>query len=86
MVLTKEVSLPSDQDLTTQEIEISTSGLRAASFHMGKVCENVNNVSIEIMSFLLRKTEMKLSFKQFLQINFLKTTNCTGIYALPTRI
>lgn len=46
MVFTKEVTLPSEEELTVQEVEISTPGLRAASFHMGKACENVNNVSI----------------------------------------
>lgn len=45
MVLTNDVSLPSEEDLRVQEIEISTPGLRAAAFHMGKACENVNNVS-----------------------------------------
>lgn len=45
MVLTKDVSLPSEEELKVQEVEISTAGLRAAAFHMGKACENVNNVS-----------------------------------------
>lgn len=45
MVLTKDVSLPSEEDLTVQEVEVSTPGLRAAAFHMGKACENANNVS-----------------------------------------
>ena len=44
MVLTQDLDLPRDEDLTVQEVEISTPGLRAAAFHMGKVCENVNNV------------------------------------------
>uniref|UniRef100_A0A8J2RVG4 NADH dehydrogenase [ubiquinone] 1 alpha subcomplex subunit 8 n=1 Tax=Daphnia galeata TaxID=27404 RepID=A0A8J2RVG4_9CRUS len=43
MVFTKEVTLPSEEELTVQEVEVSTPGLRAASFHMGKACENVNN-------------------------------------------
>lgn len=46
MVLTKEITIPSEEELTVQEVEISTPGLRAASFHMGKACENVNNVCI----------------------------------------
>ena len=47
MVFTKEVILPSEEELTVQEVEVSTPGLRAASFHMGKACENVNNVCIK---------------------------------------
>lgn len=44
MVLTKDLILPSEEELTVQEVEISTPGLRAAAFHMGKACENANNV------------------------------------------
>ncbi len=54
MVLTKELTLPSEEELTVQEVEISTPGLRAAAFHMGKACENVNNVR--------HKCSNKLSF------------------------
>lgn len=46
MVVTKDVILPSEEELTVQEVQVSTPGLRAAAFHMGKACENVNNVSI----------------------------------------
>jgi len=46
MVITKQVTLPTEEELSVQEINVSTPGLRAASFHMGKACENVNNVSI----------------------------------------
>lgn len=55
MVVSKQVSLPTEAELTVQEIEVSTPGLRAASFHMGKACENVNNVRkcVEGKPFLL---------------------------------
>lgn len=45
MVVTKDVNLPTEEELTVQEVEISTPGLRAAAFHLGKACENINNVS-----------------------------------------
>ena len=45
MVFTQAAYLPTEEELSVQEINISTSGLRAASFHMGKACETVNNVS-----------------------------------------
>lgn len=46
MVVTANVKLPTDEELTVQEIEISTPGLRAAAFHLGKACEDINNVCI----------------------------------------
>ena len=52
MVITSKVSLPTEEELTVQEVEVSTPGLRAAAFHMGKACENVNNVSIKKRNFL----------------------------------
>ena len=45
MVVTRDITLPSDEELTVQEVNVSTPGLRAAAFHMGKYCESVNNVS-----------------------------------------
>lgn len=44
MVVTTNLNLPTEEELTVQEIEVSTPGLRAAAFHMGKACEEVNNV------------------------------------------
>jgi len=51
MVVSKDVKLPSDEELTVQEVNVSTAGLRAASFHLGKACENENN------EFMLCRTE-----------------------------
>lgn len=45
MTFVSTVNLPSEKELTVQEVEVSTPGLRAAAFHMGKACEHVNNVS-----------------------------------------
>ena len=45
MVFTKNLKMPTDEELTVQEVNISTSGLRAGAFHLGKHCEQQNNVS-----------------------------------------
>lgn len=46
MVVTYETTIPSDEDLTVPEVNVSGVVLRAASFHLGKYCEDYNNVSI----------------------------------------
>ncbi|CAK1548819.1 unnamed protein product [Leptosia nina] len=43
MTITNDVVLPEDSELTVQEVDLSTSTLRAGSFHLGKYCEQVNN-------------------------------------------
>lgn len=43
-MITKDFTLPAEEDLTVQEINISTPSLRAAAFHVGKTCEAQNNV------------------------------------------
>ena len=47
MVLTKDIDLPTEKELTVPEVTVSASVLRAAAFHLGKHCENVNNVSYD---------------------------------------
>jgi NADH dehydrogenase (ubiquinone) 1 alpha subcomplex subunit 8 len=39
-------SLPTDEELTTEEINLSSAALRAGAFHLGKYCEHQNNVSV----------------------------------------
>ncbi|KAG8222919.1 hypothetical protein J437_LFUL000213 [Ladona fulva] len=53
MVVTADVNLPTEEELTVQEVEIGTPSLRAASFHLGKYCEYQNN------EFMLCKDELK---------------------------
>ena len=36
--------LPVDEELTVPEVNLSSASLRAGAFHMGKYCENQNNV------------------------------------------
>lgn len=41
---TADIELPSEEELTVQEVNLSGVVLRAAAFHLGKYCENQNNV------------------------------------------
>uniref|UniRef100_A0A1E1W489 NADH dehydrogenase [ubiquinone] 1 alpha subcomplex subunit 8 n=1 Tax=Pectinophora gossypiella TaxID=13191 RepID=A0A1E1W489_PECGO len=43
MVLTADIHLPEESELTVPEINLSTATLRAGSFHLGKYCEHANN-------------------------------------------
>ncbi|CAG0899778.1 unnamed protein product [Darwinula stevensoni] len=53
MVITKEHWLPSEEELTVEEVKIGTPALRAGSFQYGKYCEDVNN------EFMLCRLEEK---------------------------
>jgi hypothetical protein len=49
MVVTNDVKLPSNEELTVPvEIKLSGAALRAGAFHLGKYCENENNVNREL--------------------------------------
>ncbi|XP_063544723.1 NADH dehydrogenase [ubiquinone] 1 alpha subcomplex subunit 8 [Cydia strobilella] len=43
MVLTADVHLPEESELTVPEVNLSMASLRAGSFHLGKYCEQANN-------------------------------------------
>ncbi|KAI5638073.1 hypothetical protein NE865_09194 [Phthorimaea operculella] len=43
MVVTADVHLPTEEELTVKEVNLSSATLHAGSFHLGKYCENVNN-------------------------------------------
>lgn len=45
MVITNDVHIPSDEELTVPELTLSTAALRAGAFHLGKECEHQNNVN-----------------------------------------
>ena len=51
MVVTENIVLPSDEELTVQEINLTFPTLQAAAFHLGKYCEWQNN------EFMLCKRE-----------------------------
>lgn len=46
MGITENVYLPTDEELTVPEVNVSTSVLRAGAFHLGKACEFENNVRL----------------------------------------
>lgn len=46
MVVTLEHDLPTDEELTVPELNLSGPALRAGSFHLGKYCQKTFNVSI----------------------------------------
>lgn len=48
MSITEDVYLPSEEELTVQEINISGTALKAGANHLGKVCEFENNVRLII--------------------------------------
>jgi len=50
-MITKGMNLPTEEELTVEEVNVSFPYLRAASFHLGKYCESVNN------EFMLCKDE-----------------------------
>lgn len=52
MVLTADVHLPEESELTVDELNLSTSTLLAASVHLGKYCEKANNVSKTVIYLL----------------------------------
>lgn len=43
MVVTKDTFLPTEEELTVPEINLSGPALRAGAFHLGKYCEAQNN-------------------------------------------
>ena len=43
MVLTKDIWLPTDAELTVEEVPLGTPSLRAGAMHLGKACEVQNN-------------------------------------------
>ncbi|KHJ78497.1 hypothetical protein OESDEN_10008 [Oesophagostomum dentatum] len=54
MALTKDVKLPSDEELTVpQEITLSTPWFKAVAQYMGKYCEQ------EMNEFMLRRKELE---------------------------
>uniref|UniRef100_U5ETN5 NADH dehydrogenase [ubiquinone] 1 alpha subcomplex subunit 8 n=1 Tax=Corethrella appendiculata TaxID=1370023 RepID=U5ETN5_9DIPT len=53
MVITNDIFLPKEEDLTVEECPLSTPALRAGAFHLGKYCEAANN------EFMLCRNETK---------------------------
>lgn len=53
MVVRDNVKLPTEEDLTVSDVNLSISALRAGAFHLGKHCEAQNN------EFMLCKQELQ---------------------------
>ncbi|CAB3361117.1 Hypothetical predicted protein [Cloeon dipterum] len=51
MVVTNSYTLPTEEELTVKEVELSSPILMAGAFHLGKYCETVSN------EFMLCKSE-----------------------------
>lgn len=51
MVLTADLQLPTEEELTVPEVNLGSPALRAGAFHLGKYCEQANN------EFILCRTE-----------------------------
>lgn len=71
MVITDEVTLPTEEELTVPEVNLSSAALRAGAFHLGKHCEKQNLVSftgIRIhIQMLSTSSTLLLSLKQFVR-------------------
>lgn len=52
MGITEETYLPTEEELTVQEINLSGPALTAASVHIGKACEFQNNVRLLLPNHL----------------------------------
>lgn len=46
---TDKIVLPTDEELTVTEVNVSYTTLQAAAFHLGKYCEWKQNVSLIIV-------------------------------------
>jgi len=53
MVITADTWLPTNEELTVEEVNLSTNYLKAGAFHLGKKCEAANN------DFMLCRAEEK---------------------------
>ncbi|KAH9638164.1 hypothetical protein HF086_009192 [Spodoptera exigua] len=61
MVLTADVNLPEESELTVPELQLSSPALFAGSFHLGKYCEQANN---EFMLCRLEENDPRKCLKE----------------------
>lgn len=57
MVFTEEQYLPTEEELTVQEVNLSGPALRAGAFHLGKSCEWENNVRLY---YLIKSNQLQI--------------------------
>lgn len=48
MGISEDVTLPTEEELTVQEVPLSGPVLKAGAFHLGKACEFENNVRLNV--------------------------------------
>ena len=48
MIYTEDFTLPAKEELTVEEINLSTPALRAGAFHLGKYCEKPSQVCLVV--------------------------------------
>lgn len=48
MGITENTTLPTEEELTVPEVNLSGPALKAGAFHLGKACEWENNVRLII--------------------------------------
>jgi len=69
MVVTADVYLPPEEELTVQEVNLSGPALRAGAFHYGKYCEFENNVRV-LMFF--QQTNIYVTYCLFPPVQYRK--------------
>ncbi|XP_033221383.1 NADH dehydrogenase [ubiquinone] 1 alpha subcomplex subunit 8 [Belonocnema kinseyi] len=70
MVVTDDHHIPTDEELTVEEVNVSFPVLQSAAFHLGKFCETQNN------EFMLCRTEYPDDCRQCLDLGK-QVTSCT---------
>lgn len=60
MTNSKNFKLPSDEELNTQELNISWPYIAAAAVFLAKRCEWFNNVRVSFFSFIYYKVQYRL--------------------------
>lgn len=75
MVVTMDTKLPTEEELTVQELNLSGPALRAGSAHLGKYCQWTFNVSINnemVVSYVHWKLQQWLCQHQFYTNQFME--------------
>lgn len=49
MSITNDLNLPTEEELTVQEVNLSGPVLKAAAFHLGNACLHENNVRLCVL-------------------------------------
>jgi len=69
MVITNETTLPTEEELTVPEINLSSAALRAGAFHLGKHCEKENLVSFASIRYHSQMNKSSTTFIYLFRIS-----------------